>query len=320
MSATHSERSRVDFDERFRAAGLVVFERGWLSSNNVLFGGDASEPATLVDSGYWTHQEQTEVLLRRALGADRQLGRLVNTHLHSDHCGGNERLQRLHGCVIDVPAGEFDKVQRWDERELTYEATGQHCPRFEAKGRLHPGETVRLGGRAWNVVASPGHDPESVMFHDPALGILISADALWEDGFGVVFPELEGFEAFSDVGRTLELISGLNVDVVIPGHGRPFSDVSPALDRARGRLARFVTDPRKHALHAAKVLIKFHLLEVQAESRADLDAWLQSTPYFNAVHSEHFGSEPWAAWRTQLLEGLLRSRAIELDGDTVRNL
>lgn len=320
MSAAQSERSRVDLDERFREAGLVVFERGWLSSNNVLFVGDAGVPATLVDSGYWTHQEQTEALLRRALGPERQLGRLVNTHLHSDHCGGNERLQRLHSCVVDVPAGEFDKVQRWDERELTYEATGQHCPRFEPQGRLHPGETVRLGGRAWNVVASPGHDPESVMFHDPALGILISADALWEDGFGVVFPELEGLEAFAAVGRTLELISGLNVDLVIPGHGRPFSGVYPALERARGRLARFVADPRKHALHAAKVLIKFHLLEVQAESRADLDVWLQSTRYFNAVHSEHFGSEPWTAWRTHLLEGLLRSRAIELDGDFVRNL
>ena len=81
-----------------------------------------------------------------------------------------------------------------------------------------------------------------------------------------------------------------------------------------------MADPRKHALHAAKVLIKFHLLEVQAESRADLDAWLQSTAYFNAVHSEHFGGEAWSAWRVQLLEGLLRSRAIELDGDTVRNL
>ena len=320
MSAADAEGSRIDLDERFSEAGLVVFERGWLSSNNVLFGGDDSVPATLVDSGYWTHQEQTEALLRRALGPDRQLGRLVNTHLHSDHCGGNERLQRLYGCVVDVPAGEFDKVQRWDERELTYEATGQHCPRFEPQGRLHPGETVRLGGRAWNVVASPGHDPESVMFHDPTLGILISADALWEDGFGVVFPELEGIEAFADVERTLELISGLNVDVVIPGHGRPFSDVSAALERARGRLARFVADPRKHALHAAKVLIKFHLLEVQAESRADLDAWLQSTAYFNAVHSEHFGGEAWSAWRVQLLEGLLRSRAIELDGDTVRNL
>ena len=97
MSAADAEGSRIDLDERFSEAGLVVFERGWLSSNNVLFGGDDSVPATLVDSGYWTHQEQTEALLRRALGPDRQLGRLVNTHLHSDHCGGNERLQRMPG-------------------------------------------------------------------------------------------------------------------------------------------------------------------------------------------------------------------------------
>ena len=43
---------------------MRVFERGWLSSNNVLFTGDA--PA-LVDSGYVTHAPQTLALVRHAL-------------------------------------------------------------------------------------------------------------------------------------------------------------------------------------------------------------------------------------------------------------
>jgi hypothetical protein len=33
--------------------------------------------------------------------------------------------------------------------------------------------------------------------------VLISADALWENGFGVVFPELEGDDAFAIVAATL---------------------------------------------------------------------------------------------------------------------
>lgn len=309
-----------DLGARFGAAKLTVFERGWLSSNNVLFGDGDSVPAVLVDSGYWTHQQQTAALLRQALGPRGRLSRIVNTHLHSDHCGGNAHLQQLHGCEVDVPSGEFGKVESWSEDVLTYQATGQHCPRFVCHGRLRAGDRYVLAGNTWEVLASPGHDPESVMLHQPSLGILISADALWEDGFGVVFPELEGFGAFDDVRRTLDVISRLNVDIVIPGHGRPFVGLHAAIDRANARLDRFVADPRKHALHAAKVLIKFHLLEVQATTLTELDSWLASTDYFGAIFKRYFSSRSWGDWRQELLVGLRASGAIGFEGDLIRNL
>src|SRR5438445_6438188 len=72
-------------DARFREAGLQFFERGWLSSNNVLFA--SSSPAgesVLVDTGYASHAAQTVALVRHALGGGL-LGRVINTHLHSDH-------------------------------------------------------------------------------------------------------------------------------------------------------------------------------------------------------------------------------------------
>ena len=47
--------------------GLAVFERGWLSSNNILLHGAEGEHATLIDSGYVTHAEQTLALVRHAL-------------------------------------------------------------------------------------------------------------------------------------------------------------------------------------------------------------------------------------------------------------
>ena len=73
---------------------MQVFERGWLSSNNVLFIG--KEETALIDTGYATHAPQTLALTRHALQG-RPLDRIVNTHLHSDHCGGNALLQRTYG-------------------------------------------------------------------------------------------------------------------------------------------------------------------------------------------------------------------------------
>ena len=74
---------------------IRVIERGWLSANNILFlEGDA---ATLVDSGYVSHAAQTVELVRHALDG-RPLRRLINTHSHSDHIGGNAALQAEFGC------------------------------------------------------------------------------------------------------------------------------------------------------------------------------------------------------------------------------
>ena len=252
--------------------GLTFLQRGWLSSNNVLLHGAPGEGATLVDSGHCAHAAQTLALVRHAL-AGEPLARLVNTHLHSDHCGGNATLQRAYGMPIVVPPGLWGAVQRWDEDALSYRPTAQRCERFGADATLEPGATLRCGGRAWEALAAPGHDPHSLILFDAAHGVLISADALWENGFGVVFPELDGVGAYDDVAAVLDLIERLPVQWVLPGHGAPFNDVAAALARARSRLAGFRADPARHDRHAAKVLLKFHLLEERSQPLPELRAW-----------------------------------------------
>jgi glyoxylase-like metal-dependent hydrolase (beta-lactamase superfamily II) len=303
----------------FDAAGLRVFERGWLSSNNVLFDGGREHESVLVDSGYCTHSAQTVALVRAALGA-RSLHRIVNTHLHSDHCGGNDALQREFGCAIDVPSGEVEKVDRWDESALTYRDTGQNCPRFVRSGAVQDGDEIRCGSMWWKVIAAPGHDPESVVLHQPELRLLISADALWQNGFGVVFPEIEGVDAFDIVRQTLERLSELPVDWVIPGHGAPFQGIAAALTRAHSRLDGFLADPSRHARHAAKVLIKFRLLEIQTVARTELLAWTEATRYMRLTHARHFDALPFQSWVAGLLEELAASGAIHASGDAIRNI
>jgi len=303
----------------FDAAGLTVFERGWLSSNNVLFDGGERYESVLIDSGYCTHATQTVALVHNALGA-RRLDRVVNTHLHSDHCGGNHALQAAFDCAVDVPAGEIDKVDRWDETLLSYRDTGQRCPRFTRTGAIRAGDQLRCGAWLWQVIASPGHDPESVVLHQPELKVLISADALWENGFGVVFPELEGLQAFDDVRDTLNCLGRLQVEWIIPGHGSPFRGLGDALGRAHSRLDGFIADPARHARHAAKVLIKFHLLEVQSSGVVELLGWLASTKYMQVSHGLYFENMPFTDWSTALLRELAAARAISIGDGKVRNI
>ena len=136
----------------------------------------------------------------------------------------------------------------------------------------------------------------------------------------MVFQELEGERAFDEVAKTLDLIESLQPAIVIPGHGRVFVDAAAALQIARRRLAGFVSDPKKHAHHAAKVLLKFKLLELQQLRMADFMVWAKSTSYFTLVHQRWFASEPLEAWVRLLLDDLVRVGAAERDADVIRNL
>jgi len=197
---------------------IRVVERGWLSANNILLFTGGS--ATLVDSGYGAHAEQTLALVEHAL-AGKRLERLVNTHCHSDHMGGNAALQRKYGCKTSIPEGEAPLIAQWDEAALVLAIADQRAERFAFDGTFRDGDALEMGGLTWRVIAAPGHDTHAVVFHSPEARVLISGDALWENGFGVVFPQLRGREtALAETRATLDTIAKLEVDTVIPGHGR----------------------------------------------------------------------------------------------------
>ncbi|APW41666.1 MBL fold metallo-hydrolase [Rhodoferax saidenbachensis] len=298
-------------------AGITVFERGWLSSNNILIQGAGH--AALIDSGYCTHAEQTLALVGHAL-QERPLDLLLNTHLHSDHCGGNAALQAAYPMLQTlIPPGHAEQVRVWDASALTYEATGQQCPRFRFDATLQPGTEIDLGGTPWQIHVAPGHDPHSVILFEPASRTLVSADALWERGFGVVFPELDGQDAFDEVAATLDVIERLQPALVIPGHGAPFADAPTAIAFARQRLNGFVQNPAKHLQYAAKVLLKFKLLEQQQMEQDALLAWAQGTPYFATTFAKHFASQPFAEAAGQLVQDLVRSGAATVQGTVVYN-
>lgn len=300
-------------------AGLQVWERGWLSANNILI--DGSQGATLIDTGYCTHATQTLALVGDAL-QDRPLTRLFNTHLHSDHCGGNAALQQRYPAMQTwIPPGHAAAVAVWDEATLTYRATGQQCPRFRHDGVLVPGSSWELGGLPWEIHAAPGHDPHAILLFQPTHGILISGDALWENGFGVVFPELDGEDAFHEVGQTLDVIQQLSPQWVIPGHGRPFGGapaVAMALGRARSRLQQFLDAPEKHLRYAWKVLLKFKLLEWQRVPQETFRAWAKQTPYLVQQHRRH-SDQDMDAWLSQLLQELADSGAARLEPGHIVN-
>ncbi|ENO75093.1 MBL fold metallo-hydrolase [Thauera sp. 63] len=281
---------------------LRVLERGWLSANNVLlFDGDE---ATLVDSGYVTHAAQTVALLHAALEG-RQLGRLVNTHSHSDHIGGNAAVQRAFGCTITVPAGMAQAVAAWDEAALLLSVIDQAGERFQADATLAAGERFVAGELEWQAIATPGHDMDALAYYNAERRILMSGDALWRDGFGILFADVLGTgDALGEARRALEAIGRLAVDAVIPGHGAPFAEFDDALERAFARLRAFEADGARMARNAIRACITFRLLDVRSMALDELPRHLDETPLYREANQRFLGLAPdaLAAWLVKELE------------------
>lgn len=319
MLAKFSDVSSANPDQPpLLPATLHFLERGWLSSNGILLIND--ERTSLIDTGYFTHAQQTHQLIAPYLH-DRPLDHVYNTHLHSDHCGGNAYLQSLYPSLrIHIPTPSLQAVSEWNEKALTFEATGQTCPSFTHHGGLHDLSSFEAGGLTWLVRQAPGHDPDSVILFNEEFRILISADALWENGFGVVFPELEGETAFDAVAETLQLIESLAPRIVLPGHGALFTDVEGSLRVARARLKGFQQSPIKHANYATKVLIKFKLLELQHITLDSFFQWADDTPYFHVLHASYWSDMTFIAWLMQFLDELAKGKALSIQDEWLTNL
>ena len=170
-----------------------------------------------------------------------------------------------------------------------------------------------LGRYIWQVLAAPGHDPHSVMLYQSEHRILISADALWEEGFGVIFPELWGEPGFEEVAQTLDLIESLPVSLVIPGHGKPFADITQSLTTARSRLDYLASDTDRNARHGAKVLLKYRLLEWRKQHIDLVNQWIARTPaLISAAKILNMEMSDFVSW---LPKSLVKSGAAKIEGD-----
>ncbi|MDI1259237.1 MBL fold metallo-hydrolase [Aquabacterium sp.] len=292
--------------------GIQVLERGWLSSNHIVF--HDPELPTVVDTGYGSESAQTLALIQAALRG-QPLQRIINTHLHSDHAGGNAVLKaHFPACQIIIPPGLQDAVIMWDEVRLSYTPTGQHCERFLHDAVLTVPGTLRLGAHEWQVLPAAGHDHDMVMLWCEAWGILISADALWEKGFGIIFSELVGEPGFARQQATLDLIAQLSPRLVIPGHGAPFTEVDAALQTAHSRIQWLMDDPKRNADNAIKALLAFKLMAHQRLSLADIAQLIQQSQIFNTVVHDHYPHDP-AMLSERFAQQLVKVGAAARDGD-----
>jgi len=270
---------------------MHVFVRDWLSANHVVLRSDAG--CVVIDSGYDKHVPLMLALIASRMGLDgRPLAKLVNTHCHSDHVGGNAALRRAYGCNIAVPAGEAPLIDAWDERALLYEYADQRAERFAVDEILEPGSTHTWGDIEWRALAAPGHAMGALVFFNDEHRILISGDALWQNGYGIVMPPELDPGALPATRATLEMIATLDARCVVPGHGEPFTDVDAALERAFARTTAFEVDPMRTVRHVLKALLVFSLLDRERMPLASLPLYVERVGVYREFNARFLRLDP----------------------------
>jgi glyoxylase-like metal-dependent hydrolase (beta-lactamase superfamily II) len=93
--------------------------------------------------------------------------------------------------------------------------------------RLDDAGTIRLAGRDWVAVHTPGHTDDHLCLFDPAVGVMLSGDHV----LPTITPHISGLVADPDpLARFYDSLDkvaayGADVSVVLPAHGHPFSNL-----------------------------------------------------------------------------------------------
>ncbi len=298
---------------------IRFIERDWLSANHIMFLDSDGESATLIDSGYGKFNDVTCDKVDAVLSDwdDASLTRIINTHIHSDHIGGNAELQRSHpSCSIAVPVDEQSALVNWDSPEQMLSYADQEAERFAWDDVIEPGQAIQLAGETWHAIATPGHDMGSLVFYAPKLRILISADALWQNSSGFVPPQAIDPKPLAAQQATFKRLTELDVALVIPGHGPMFTDFSSSLKRASEKLELFATDDLRVAKNVVKGMFIYSMMWRGRMALTDLPAYVARIGVHRDYNAQFFkmSDEAFADW---LLSEAVRAGKVFVESDQI---
>lgn len=202
---------------------------------------------------------------------------VVCTHAHSDHYGLAASICEATGCELWMhPRWEHIRLQADDpeaalERRLEVgrmsgvpiraldrykqERTDKSEDEIDAirapDRELVPGVEVETDIGTWQVYETPGHAPSHVCLHQPERKLLISGDHLL--GRTVVFFDYGHTpDPFGEYLRSLEVVEPLEVDLCLPGHGKPFRDPEAKIADVRAYTGRLLDQVRAQLADGAQ--------------------------------------------------------------------
>ncbi len=236
---------------------------GKLGSNNVVV--ETSDGLVLVDV---PHTPSDAVALADRLAPVGRVAFIVHTDHHIDHTLTNgffpgtvvahERTHRQLVEAMPTPAfvDELLATLDPDGRSLMVEHP-ERLPTVTFTDRMG----LRPGGQRVDLLALPGHTPNTIGVHLPDVGVLCSGDAV--SGMGLPSFQESSHRAWR---ASIDLLLSLEFDVLVPGHGgigdrRTAEVFRDQIDELVGRVAdaRAAGMPEEEAVERIRFEDRIHV-------------------------------------------------------------
>jgi len=160
--------------------------------------------------------------------------RVVNSHTHFDHVGGNAEFDAVLGMDTrytrrsaagmshDQVRGEVAPASLCRPLPEGVDAESYLIRPFTVHGFLRDGEVLDLGGRRLEVLAVPGHTPDAVALLDRDNGLLWTGDTFYEGEIWLFVPETNLRAYRKSIRRLAELVPRLKL--LLTAHNTPVAE------------------------------------------------------------------------------------------------
>ena len=184
-------------------------EQGMLDCNTYVITGS---PGIIIDPGNPDYLMSRIAAMKKDGIDPADIGIIVNTHLHMDHCGADEEFKKFSGAKIDL-----HPVQKQNYQLVVVDGArifGMEPMEFTEDETLE-GDTLSNDGVEMEMIVSPGHSPDCVCFYNRREKVLVCGDVLFEMNTGRV--DLPGGNG-EDLKKSIESLSRLDIEYLLPGH------------------------------------------------------------------------------------------------------
>ena len=185
---------------------IVMIKLSDLDSNIYLLDGE-----TVIDSGTGSNFVRLYEIFKNMNIDFDNIKNIVNTHMHWDHIGGNGFFKNAK---IHIHEKDSNVLEKGDSEMSNAMYFNGNMHPMKVEKRLKEGDEIF----GFKIIHTPGHTPGSMCLLDPKDKILISGDTLFADGVGRT--DLPGGSE-DDLNKSIEKLSNLKVDIILPGHGEP---------------------------------------------------------------------------------------------------